>query len=194
MREPSKICEILAIILTGNPGVGKHTVTKILAKNRDLQIIDVNQIAKENMLYEKVGDTNDVDTKKLKKIILKLITKKSLLVGHLAPYVVSEPHVSLAIILRRNPYELIKVYKKRKYKNPKIIENAASEILGIIAYDTIKKFGKKKITQIDCSKKTLNEVTKLVKDAINGKRIYQEVDWLSLISEKNHLEKFFPSN
>lgn len=194
MRRHFQYDEILAIIITGNPGVGKHTITKEISKTKNFKIIDVNQVAKENFLYEKDGDTNDVDTGKLKKIIAKMISEKSLIVGHLAPYVVSDPQVSLAIILRKNPYELIKVYKKRKYKKSKAIENSASEILGIIAYDTMKKFGKKKIVQIDCTKKTIKEIARMISDAMAGKKINEQVDWLYLVLQKNHLEKFFPSN
>lgn len=194
MRGHFKYCDSLAIILTGNPGVGKHTIMNELTEKRRLKIIDVNSIAKENSLYEKSGNTNDVDVRKLKKIISKEITRDSLLVGHLAPYVVSRNQISLAIVMRRSPYELVKVYRKRGYEKIKIIENAASEILGIIAYDTIKKIGKKKTIQIDCTNRSIKQTKDMVLDTIEGKRINDHVDWLSLVLEKDHLEKFFPSN
>ncbi len=90
-------------MITGNPGVGKHTIAKNLAKILDYKILDINKIARESSLYEKIDDTHDVDVLKLKKILKKKILKKSIIVGHLAPYVLTKSQISKAIILRKNP-------------------------------------------------------------------------------------------
>jgi len=76
----------VSLIITGNPGVGKHTIAKNLAKILDYEIFDINKIALKSKLYEKTNETNDVDIIKLKKILKKKISKKSIIVGHLAPY------------------------------------------------------------------------------------------------------------
>ena len=72
----------------------------------------------------------------------------------MAPYVLAKNQVKRAIVLRRNPYDLISVYKERKYSDKKIIENASSEILGIIAHDAINKF-QEKTFQVNNSGKTI---------------------------------------
>ena len=102
----------MAIILTGNPGVGKHTIAKSIAKILNYKILEINKISLESGLYEKKEDTIDVDVKKLKNILKKKIKRNSLIVGHLAPYVVSKTQVKKVIILRKNPYKLISVFKK----------------------------------------------------------------------------------
>ncbi|GBF23780.1 hypothetical protein MnTg01_00106 [archaeon MnTg01] len=66
-----------------------------------------------------------------------------------------------------------------------------SEILGIVAYDSMKKFGKTKSHQIDTTSKTVAIVSNTVINVIEGKFYNDVVDWLSLISEKNDLKKFF---
>ena len=104
----------MALIITGNPGVGKHTVAKSVAKILNFQIMDINKIALDSGVYEKSDGTYDVDVKKLQKIIKNKIKTNSIVVGHLAPYVVTKNQVKKAIILRKNPYKLISVYKKRK--------------------------------------------------------------------------------
>jgi adenylate kinase len=181
----------MAIIITGNPGVGKHTIGKSVSKILNHKILDINKIALESKIYEKKDESNDVDVKKLKNILKNNVNKKSIVVGHLAPYVLTKKQVTKAIILRKNPYHLIPVYKKRKYSTKKIAENLGSEILGIVAYDSIKKFGKTKSHQIDTTSKTVVKISKTVINVIEGKFDNDVVDWLSLISEKNDLKKFF---
>ena len=181
----------MAIIITGNPGVGKHTIAKNVSKILKYKIFDINKIALESGVYEKKDDSNDVDVIKLKNILKNKINKKSIVVGHLAPYVLTKKQVTKAIILRKNPYHLLPVYKKRKYSTKKIAENLGSEILGIVTYDSIKKFGKTKSHQIDTTSKTVAKISKTVINVIEGKFDNDVVDWLSLISEKNDLRKFF---
>lgn len=182
----------MALIITGNPGVGKHTLAKNLGKILNYNILDINQIALESGIYEKNDQTLDVDVNKLKKLLKNKIKSKSIIVGHLAPYVVTTKYVDRAIILRKNPYKLVPIYKKRKYTRKKISENIGSEILGIIAYDCVKKFGIKKSYQIDTTGKSISKITKLVIKSLKGKFKNDSVDWLALVSKKNDLEKFFP--
>ena len=181
----------MALIITGNPGVGKHTIAKSVSKKINHKILDINKIALESKLFKKNDESIDVDIKKLKSILKNKIKKNSIIVGHLAPYVITKKQVTLAIILRKNPYKLTVIYKKRRYSTKKISENIGSEILGITAYDSIKKFGKNKCHQIDTTSKTISKITKTVIDIIDGKFESDTVDWLTLISNKNDLQKFF---
>jgi adenylate kinase len=184
---------VLSKVITGNPGVGKHTVAKQIAKSLKMELVDINKIAIENGIFVKGKETFDVDTKALQKILDKKITSRSLIVGHLAPYVLPRNKVKTAIVLRKNPYKLISVYKKRNYSKQKTLENLGSEILGITFYDALKKFGPSKMHQIDTS---LNSVSKVVKkiEILFEKGRFQEdqVDWLGLISKKGDLKRFFP--
>ena len=181
----------MSFVITGNPGVGKHTIGNEVSKNSDFTIIDINGIAKESGLFEKKDETNDVDVEKLAKIIEEKKYKSVLFVGHLAPYVLNTNDVEKVIVFRKNPYELIPVYKKRGYSSEKIKENIGSEILGVILYDSLEKFGAKKIVQIDVTLKSIEEITKMVLEIINGAEVFEEVDWLTEVSDKNDLKKFF---
>jgi adenylate kinase len=187
------IKHVLPIVITGNPGVGKHTVARQLAKDLHLEMLDINKIAIEHQVFEKRNKTLDVDVKELEKILRKKITKNSLIVGHLAPYVLSRKQVDIVVVLRKSPYHLSSVYKKRNYTHNKSIENLGSEILGVTLYDTINKFGADKTFQIDTTKKSVSAITKKIKKLF-VKRVCDEdeVDWLSLIYKKNDLKRFFP--
>ena len=69
----------MVIVITGNPGVGKHTIVKEIASKKHLEILDINEIAKNENLFEKNDETNDVDTEKLKQILKKNISLKSII-------------------------------------------------------------------------------------------------------------------
>lgn len=181
------------MILTGNPGVGKHTVAKLLVKKLDLDLIDINQVVVQEGIFEESEGDLDVDVKKLKKILGKMITKNSLVVGHLAPYVISRKQVKIAVVLRKDPYKLISVYKKRKYSHQKAIENLGSEVLGVTYFDSINEFGSDRTFQLNTTCKSVSTIVKKIEDLfVNGIFQEDEVDWLGLISEKNDLKRFFP--
>jgi adenylate kinase len=180
-------------IITGNPGTGKHTIAKIIAKKLKLELIDINKIAIDQGIFKTVGGVLDVDVIGLKKIIAKMVSKNSLLVGHLAPYVVSRNNVESAVVLRRNPYKLQSVYKKRKYSYKKAIENLGSEVLGITYYDMVKKIGRNKTFQIDTSDKPVSTIVKRIETLFHkGKTREDGIDWLGLILKKGDMKRFFP--
>jgi len=180
----------MSIVITGNPGVGKHTITKKISEILDFPIIDINIVAKDLGLFEKKENTNDVDTQKLANILREKELDEKIVVGHLAPYVLEKNQVKIIIILRRNPYDLESVYKERKYSEIKIKENTGSEILGIIIHDAIEKF-EEKAFQIDVSEKNIQEVVEKVLKIISKKGDSDKVDWLNLVTKNNDLEKFF---
>ena len=178
-------------IITGNPGTGKHTIAKLISKKLDLEMIDINKIAISKKVFKKNKGTLDVDVIKLKKIINKM-NSDTILVGHLAPYVISSKNVDIAIVLRKNPYKLQSIYKKRKYANKKSLENIGSEILGIVYHDTVQEFGRKKTFQIDTSGKSISTTAKRVESIFKGSKVEDNVDWLQLVLKKGDIQKFFP--
>ena len=180
----------MSIVITGNPGVGKHTITHKIAERLDLSIIDINEIAKNAGLFEKTENTNDVDTEKLGKILEDVISEKNIIVGHLAPYVLDKNQVKIMIVLRRNPYDLISVYKERKYTDQKIKENTGSEVLGIITHEAKNKF-QEKVFQINTSGKNIQEEVEKTISLISSNEGNEEVDWLELVRKNNDLGKFF---
>ena len=120
------------LIITGNPGVGKHTIAELLQKeSTSYQLLDISKFAIERNFGKKVEDGIEIDTIKLKDEIQKIVTNDSLIVGHLAPYVFDESIIDLVIVLRKNPYDLLEVYKQREYKESKIRENTGLSLIHI---------------------------------------------------------------
>ena len=180
------------LVITGNPGVGKHTIAELFIKqDSSYNIFDISKFAIEKGFGEQVDDGIEVDTTKIKNEIKKSDLEKLIIVGHLAPYVLDESNIDLAIILRKNPYDLIEIYNKRNYQKLKIKENAGSEILGIIANDSITSFGKEKSFEINTTKKTPEIILNEIDNIINNHEGGDIVDWLRLVEEKNEINKFF---
>lgn len=188
----------LRFVITGNPGVGKHTTAKIIAEKIDADIIDINGVAIDNNATGKKTDLGlDVDVKRLVRLLEKQLKaeRDMMIVGHLAPYVLRPVGISLVAVLRRSPYELEKTLKKRGYSVDKVRENVASEILGTSLYDSLKTFGKRKVAEFDTTGKTPKETADEILAALQKKPKSKSkligIDWLNLVSEKGDMRRFF---
>ena len=191
----------MSIIITGSPGVGKHTIAKEIERTWKIsELIDINKVAIDAGLVEQGQDALDVDVNKLKKHLEPIVSdiprpftgwERVLVVGHLAPYVIDVKHAHPCIVLRKNPYKLLDIYKKRGYTEKKMKDNLGSEILGIITNDAINNFGREKTFQVDTSDHTPKELAIRIHDIFYGKDNGDNIDWLPLIQEKNDLKTFF---
>jgi adenylate kinase len=188
---------LLKIIVSGTPGVGKHTISIELSGllNR-IPILDINKdILSENLLTPSYGNEVNIE-KTYNSLKLILSTKEyddAIIVGHLAPYVVDPLLVDFIIILRRSPYELKKIYEIRSYSKKKIYDNIVSEILGIISYDFLNKFNKKDISEIEINENVLPCVSaqKIIDMYANKNlREFGIIDWLPLIQSDPQMVKF----
>lgn len=179
-------------MITGTPGVGKHTVAESLSNFLDnASILDINKIIfSENLLTISSHDAEglDVDTDRTRDhfslILSEGKSQNSIIVGHLAPYVIDSKLVDLVIILRRSPYELKKIYDERSYSPSKTKDNMNAEILGIISYDSSKTFEFSKLSELINSINILPSLSaqKIITMISNEKlRSFGEVDWLSLV-------------
>ena len=178
------------LVLTGNPGVGKHTAaSEIMKQNTMYEIIDINNLAIELGLTEKAKETLEVYVAELKIKMKQKVSNNSLIVGHLAPYVLDESDVDVAIVLRKNPMDLIKVFKNRGYSKEKIKSNTAAEFIGVTFNDSISSFGKEKTFQIDTTNKTPEQVTSIIDKIVNGKNKGDIVDWFHLVEENKDFFK-----
>lgn len=190
----SQISFRLNLVITGNPGVGKHTSARIIAGKTDAEIIDINKLAIDNnAIAKKTGRGLEVDVKKLGRLLAKVLKSKKdlIVVGHLAPYVLKSAGVSMVAVLRRSPYELEKTLENRGYSADKIRENLASEILGVSLYDSVKTFGRRKVVEFDTTGKTPDQTANEIMRALKRKPKSAGIDWLAVVSEQGDMQKFF---
>jgi adenylate kinase len=189
----------LKIIVSGTPGVGKHTISLELSKLLNgFPILDINKvILTENLfIYSSEFETEIDVTKIYNSLKLLLSTKEyvnAIIVGHLAPYVLDPLLIDFVVILRRNPFELKRIYEKRAYSEKKISDNLISEILGIISYDFLKKFNKKNIIELEIIENVLPSVyAQKIIDMYNNKNLreFGMIDWLSVAQTNPQMFKF----
>jgi adenylate kinase len=189
----------LRFVVTGTPGVGKHTSARIIADKINSEIIDINHVAIDNNAISGKTDLGlDVDVKRLAKLLEKMLNTKSndlMIVGHLAPYVLKSEGIGMVAVLRRSPYELEKTLEERGYSADKARENVASEILGTALYDSLKTFSRRKVAEFDTTGKSPNETAEEILAALQKKPRSKPtslgIDWLSLVSEKDDMRRFF---
>jgi adenylate kinase len=189
----------LRFVITGTPGVGKHTNAKIIADKINAEIIDINRIAIDNnAIREKTDLGLDVNVKRVAKLLEKILdTKRNdlMIVGHLAPYVLKPEGIGMVAVLRRSPYELEKTLEERGYSVDKVRENVASEILGTALYDSLKTFSTRKVAEFDTTGKSPNETTEEILAALQKKPRLKPtnlgIDWINLVSENGDMRRFF---
>jgi len=178
----------MSLVVTGSPGVGKHTIAEALGREAGLDVIDANGVASRAGL---VGERGEVDVARLAPELEGLASEGTLVVGHLAPYALPAAAVAAAVVIRRSPYELEGVYAGRRYPREKALDNLGAEILGVIAADAIGAFGGAAVRQVDATGRGPAEAAALARRALEGTYAGDEVDWLAEVGARGDVRRFF---
>jgi adenylate kinase len=186
----------MRVVITGNPGVGKHSCAFFVSERLpNSQIIDINSIIVNNNTYltSRVDVTEEIDIRKIKNILIRRIAQSNnlVIVGHLAPYVLTAKGISLVAVLRRSPYQLQEIFRQRKYTYYQSKENIAAEILGITFYDSLRTFGERRIVELDVTRRTPQDIAADIISNLQKKSKKQLgiVDWLAAVYERGDAQK-----
>lgn len=186
------------ILVTGTPGVGKTAASRLLASRLNGLHIDLGDLVKRENLTsgtDKARDTLVADADKVSKRVQELIKKSNcdvIIDGHYAHEVVSPDSVSIVFVLRRNPDSLKKTMEERGFKEAKIYENLAAEILDVCLVDVVTAFGSAKVCEIDTSNMKIEEVVEEILLILSGKKKCNigTVDWLGKLESESRLHLF----
>jgi adenylate kinase len=187
------------ILVTGTPAVGKTTIASLLASKLDATHIDLTELVKREKLISGVDEKRetliaDIDqiSKRLQKIIR--ASKRDIIVdGHYAVDVIPANDINLVLVLRRSPDELKKEMEKRGFREKKLRENLAVEILDICLWEAVSTCGQGKVCEIDVTGREIEEVVEEAILVLKGKKKCRVgiVDWLAKLDRENRLPDFF---
>ncbi len=160
----------LRIGITGSPATGKKSVGRVLARQLSLEFVSLNDLAIKNNLgeWDKDGKEFLVDVDRLRGI--RINTKGKVVCGHLLPYVIPASKLDFVAILRSSPVVLRRRYRSRGYPEQKSRENLEAELLDIISFDSLRKYGKKKVGEFDTSWKKSELVATAIVQTVLGRR------------------------
>lgn len=187
------------ISVTGAPGTGKTLLSTEIARKLNAQHIDINKIVKEDGLIlgkEEKVNTVTVDLDALRKKIELLSSRTNganlILDGHLSHLIPSPEKVKIVFVLRCDPRILRKRLEKRAYSLDKIKENVLAEILDVCLIESLNRFGKEKVCEIDTSRRSLDENLKFAMEVLIYKirPVSGQIDWITMLESENKLKEY----
>ncbi|MBI4018958.1 MAG: adenylate kinase family protein [Candidatus Aenigmarchaeota archaeon] len=155
----------MIIAIAGTPGTGKTQVAKALSIITGFKIISTKSAALHGAVSgrDAMRKAMIVDPTKLQKAVNKMIKGDSIIEGMLSHLLKAD----IIVVLRCNPTEIQKRLKSRKWSARKIRENVQAEILDTITIEALGK--RRKVVEIDTSKKSGKEAALIIKNMISGK-------------------------
>ncbi len=176
------------IIVTGTPGTGKTSVSRLLAEKLGCIHLDVSRYVIENKIYASYDEKRQsyvIDEDKVREAIRKLVeTSKCIIIDIHYPELLDFLQPDIVVILRTAPGTLEKRLKPRNWPENKVKENIMAEILGVPTANALSIVSPDKIYEIDTTDKKPEEVARIVlEDILEGKaKPGPKIDWLSGMS------------
>lgn len=165
----------MMIIVTGTPGTGKTTVTKLLNEKINAKLISINSLLENydlNLGTDEVRGYKIVDTVEMIPVVdkIKEENKDKIIIfeGHLAQ---DYPNGDMIVVLRCNPEILKKRLDTRNWTDKKVKENVSAEILGICTMESYETYGDM-VQEVETSKLKPDEVANILTDIIEMKKEY----------------------
>ena len=156
----------MIIAISGTPGTGKTTVSRVLAGKIKGNFVRIRDIIHEiPHKKDRKRDTFIVDVKDLQKLVSRKLKKGNNIVeGHLAHML----DVNVVLVLRCDPKTLERRLKRKGWKKAKIDENVKAEILDAITIEALELHGTRRVFEIDTTKRTEQQTARIAKNILNN--------------------------
>lgn len=187
-----------AILITGTPGTGKTTISRLLATELRAYYVDPKTLLRRKEIdytYDKKRKTRTVSLKRLRNRMCELAARTDhglVIDSHIALETGPLSRLVRAIVLRCDPIVLEQRLERKRWSKSKIGENLQAEILDICLWDAVENYGWNKILEIDTTEKAPSRVIQLIMKDMHKKRIQRQpkVDWLLSLKRKGILARY----
>jgi adenylate kinase len=177
--------------------VGKTTISKALAERLNAHYINLRSLVNDGNLVIGVDEKRETlvtDLDGLSVRIQKIVddsSKDIVVEGHYASDVIPPRLATYVFVLRRDPDDLLNILKERGYRDGKVLENIASEVLDVCLINALEKSGPEIVDEIDTTHMRVEEVVDELQNVISGQRKPEvgNVDWLRRLEKDNRIER-----
>ncbi|WP_297534718.1 adenylate kinase family protein [Thermococcus sp.] len=164
----------MIIAVTGTPGVGKTTVSKLLAQKLGYEYVSLKDYAMEKGIGEMKGDELEVEVDELAYNFERDFKGKNVVVdGHLSHFL----NADLVVVLRAHPKLIGERLTERGYSREKVGENVEAELVDVILVEALEE--NENVVEVDTTGKTpeevVNEILELIEKGV--RRRVGVVDW-----------------
>lgn len=187
------------ILITGTPCVGKTTIATELSARLKASYVNLTELAKQHNLVsgeDTARNTIIIDENRMCHKLSEMIdaTKNAYVIidGHYAAAVAPKNKVTHIFVLRRNPVELKEFMVNCGFKDQKLWENLASEILDICLIDAMREQDEEKICEIDITDRTIEEVIRDILAILGNRKkcFVGGTDWLGMLEREGKVEEY----
>ncbi|MEO2152151.1 MAG: adenylate kinase family protein [Thermococcus sp.] len=170
----------MIIAVTGTPGVGKTTVSKLLAEKLGYEYVSLRDYAIEKGIGEMKGDELEVEVDELAYNFERDFRGKNVVVdGHLSHFL----NADLVVVLRVHPKLIGERLTERGYPREKVGENVEAELVDVILVEALEE--NENVVEVDTTGKTpeevVNEILELIEKCV--KKRVGIVDWSEVYDE-----------
>jgi adenylate kinase len=175
-----------AILITGTPGTGKTTVSRLLATKLQACYVNPQNLLRRKSIdyaYDEKRRTHIVSLPRLREALYDHAAQADhglVIDSHIAPEIGTLPRLVRVVVLRCDPIVLQRRLERKRWSKSKISENLEAEILDICLWDAVQNYGSQKIMEIDTTERTPKHVVQQIMKEMHKKRTWKQpkVNWL----------------
>lgn len=153
----------MRIALTGTPGTGKTTLSRLLAKKTKFRVLYLNKAVVRYKLYsgyDRERKTYVADIKKINDFVKKRTKKGDWIIDSHLSHLLSPKIIDKVIVLRCDTKELERRLRRKHWSKKKIEENVEAEMIGVIAWEARKH---KIVLEVDATKpKAIKKIIRFI--------------------------------